>query len=168
MTRFIGGIVGIVLVFGLINGVLYVGQNWAKSDDRARLEQLKQRLASEESAIRAMETSLQTEERTLDGLSSSIASSAARIEYLERQYPYGIPSSVYSSYSLAIDNHNLLVADYNARIEGYQPAFSRYESAIVRYNQLVEEANAAAKKAGAGNFYIIPVPRGSRHTSRAR
>lgn len=91
-----------------------------------------------ESQLTSMESDINAVENQLRSLKSEIESLRSQIRSIEAQYPRGIPSSIYSSYSAMISRLNALVDDHNGRLP-------RYKSQIADYDALLERRNALAR-----------------------
>lgn len=128
------GLIGIVVLYGVVNFVLVGGRKLWHRGDQAKLDTLKTSLASENSRIDSLETQLKS-------LEADIRKSESYINSIDQ----------YSS------DYNNLVDQYNAKISRYNSLYSDYENSINQYNTHVNEANELAKKIGS-TWYIVPIP----------
>lgn len=88
-----------------------------------------------DSQLSGMDSDLTALQGRLKSVSGQIDSLRAEVRSTEAQYPRGIPSSIYPSYSASIDRINALVDDYNRRL-------ATYKSNLADYNALVDRRNA--------------------------
>ena len=73
--------------------------------------------------------------RRLETDAATLSSLRSQIEAIERQYPAGVPSAIYGSYSAMIERHNSLLAAYRA-------GYAEYDALVDRGTALVRESNA--------------------------
>ncbi len=153
-----GGLIGVLLVYGVINLVLVGGQNALHAGDQARLDEIKKQLEVEKTQISSLEANLSSLGQTLDSYEARISDLKSHIRAIEVSYPNGAPSAVYADYQRMLAEHNSMIAPYNSNLSQFKAMYADYSSRVDRYNTKVDEANALAKKIGS-TWVVVPVPR---------
>ena len=105
-----------------------------------------QELTDQRRGIEGAEAELETLDRSLDESEVRLASMVGRITAIERQYPNGIPRSIYPEYSRLVAEHNDAVAEHNALVARYGALRSGYEERVGRHNARVDTANRLAAR----------------------
>lgn len=85
-----GGLIGIVIIYAVVNGVLWFGQEAYHHEDNVKLEQM-------ESRINELKTKIENYESTAER--------------------YGMTDATYTNYESAITEHNKLIEEYNSLAE---------------------------------------------------
>jgi hypothetical protein len=129
--------VGLVIVYGAINLVLYGAQELWHKGDTDKLNAVKEFIKEKKIEIDSLEQRLATTESDLDEKKSQLDS-------------YKAFGNTYQ-YNLGVDDYNNLLSQYKLDLD-------RYNSAISVYNQKINEGNELSKKVGS-RWYVIPVPR---------
>lgn len=160
MNAKILGVLGLLVLCGLVNLVLFAGQKLYHHNDEARLEQLKKELTSSGAALNTMEADLDGEQEALDEMDGRLQKMKVQIEAYEKRKG-GLDSAAYSKYSALVKEHNGLVDAYNAKLSEQKADVVEYKAKIAAHNGKVDEANQLAKKLGS-YFYIMPIPLGRR------
>jgi chromosome segregation ATPase len=145
-TKVVGGaigIVGIALIYVILNVFVVGGQKLYHHDDQARLDSLKSELKEQKATIDNDESELTSKEDDLSSLKEEV-------ETYESDYPDGVPEEYYDEYRQKVN-------DYNSQLTDYKDQYSTYQNELGSYNEKVKEANALAKKIGS-TWYIVPVP----------
>jgi len=133
---FIMGIIKLVVVFGVINAILWGAQElyWHKDTKK----------------INEIEVYLENEKQTIGTLEAKINLTEAEIGRKESQL------NSYKSLGY-IDEYNTGVDDFNYLLSIYKQDLDTYNSKLTSYNAKVDEVNALIKKSGS-RWYIIPIP----------
>jgi len=105
-----------------------------------------QELTDQRRGIKDAEGELETLDRSLDESEARLASLAGRISAIERQYPNGIPRSIYPEYTRLLAEHNDAVATHNALVARHGALSSGYEERVGRHNARVDAANRLAAR----------------------
>lgn len=130
-----GGLIGIVIIYGIINLVLVGGQEALHSGDKKKLDQMKieldaglKEITSLEFQINALDSDLQTLKNQIDSTDD-------------------------------IDDKNVLIDRYNSNLPAYKISYDKYSTKLISYNLEVNNANELAKKIGS-TYYLLPIPVG--------
>lgn len=126
----------IILIFGLINLVLYGAQELYYSGDTKRINQIDQELEKEKEAIAILE----------DKLANTKEEIKQKDIELEKYKSSGF-----------IDEYNNGVSGFNALLNTYNKDLDDYNKMIKFYNNKVEEENLLIEKSGS-RWYLIPIP----------
>ena len=160
LAAFMGGrvakVLGVVLVFGVLNGGLYVGQDFLARDDVARAEQLEAELARLDDEIDDLEVWLDEQEAR-----------SAQIDRLGQELGSMPQSGRY--YDASLRGYNAQVDAWNRDLPGLQRIAATYDSLVTDYNATVDEYNVVAKAAYT-RWWLLPVAapgRGGRGAARA-
>jgi hypothetical protein len=136
--------------FLILNGLLYIGQEWYYADDVRRCDEIKTQLTQMDQEIDSSEEYLQERKRA-----------GREIEELEAKLKQGVNVfGTRSAYLAAYDNYKKLVNQYNREVGSAKQVSAKYQALVEDYNSNVEEYNKLAKSAYS-RFYLIPVPRGT-------
>lgn len=108
MKNSIIGILGIILVYGVINIVLVGAQDFWHSGDQSKLDALKQELQTKKSDIDTLEANINSEKSTMD-------------EYQANG---------------DVTDYNSLVDDYNSKLAEDQSDVNDYNSIVQQANDL--------------------------------
>lgn len=158
----IGGLIGLLLIYGAINLVLVGGQKALHAGDQTRLDEIMKQLEVEKVQINSLVNELTALGRTLDDSDARISDLDSRLLAIEKNYPGGAPSALYGDYTRMLNERNALVDPHNANLSRYKTAYADYSSRIAKYKSLVDEGEALSKKIGS-TWVIVPIPRlGSR------
>ncbi len=156
-VRAVASLVGVVVVYGVVNLFLVGGQELYHHGDKMAFDSLKQILETERASIRRAETELQAISSAINSGESEINRLKTGLIAIEGRYPGGIPSAVYTAYSRDVDRHNALARSYNASLARYKTLYAGYSAQVNRFNTMVDQANALANRVGS-TWYIVPVP----------
>ncbi len=185
-TTVIGWIVSllvtaVVLIVG--NVVVVGGQYLWHQKDYAKLDAIKQEMASQKIALSAQESDLSTKGAEIDqqkqelerkkteltNLKQEMAALRTSLDQTERSNPNGIPSASFPEYRSTVDQYNQLVRTtnqlvesynterdkFNSYVDAYNAEHSNYSKSIDAYNGRVTEANAVSKTIG-GTIVLVP------------
>lgn len=130
-----GGLLGIVIIYGIINLVMLGGQSVLHGEDKKELNQIKIELDSGLNELNALGFQLDTQESELKSLEDQINSTEDT------------------------DAKNELIDKYNNYLPAYNADFDQYSSKLVSYNLKVDRANELSNKVGS-TYYILPIPGG--------
>ncbi len=131
----------LLLIYAVINGVLWVGQELYYGADTKEISEL--------------ETVLKNEKQTIDVIESDIAAGEAKLNQKENQL------NTYKSLG-DIEEYNNGVDEYNNLLQNYQSSLSNYKAKLTTYNLKIDEVNVLIKKSGT-RWYLIPIPLPGRH-----
>jgi len=131
-------IIGFVVVFGVINLVLWGAQELYYRGDTQQ--------------VKEVETWLNSERRAIDALEAKINTSEAEIDRRERELDRLKTLGYISQYNAGVDGFNFLLSAYKRDVD-------TYNAKLTAYNAKVDEANALIKKSGT-RWYLIPIPFG--------
>jgi len=131
----------LILVFGVINGVLWVGQELYYGADTKKINEIETFLKNEKLTVNTIETALSVEETQLDQKDNLLNS--------------------YKSFGNT-EEYNNGVYEYNNLLQKYQLDLDNYKTKITAYNLKVDEVNALIKKSGT-RWYLIPIPLPGNH-----
>lgn len=160
-----GGLVGLVLVYGVLNGALYVGQDVLARDDVARAEALEGQLTAMGVEIDSLATWLDGMEQENDALLARRSQLATAQETVRRA---GIRRPRGTAFDRGFDDYNARVDEWNyVTLPAINHAAARHDSLIDRHNTLVDEYNVVAEKAYT-RWWLIPVPAPGGRGTRAR
>ena len=161
-------LLGVIVVYGLLN-VILVGGHWLwHYKDNKRRDQVKAQLGFERPRIQAIQIRLEGLTRNLDESKTQIEGLESEIHSTEGANPLGIPENIYDSYSRTVQYHNALVTEHNQKVIQQNLLYEDYSSRINQYNALVEEGNSLGKKIG-GTWYVIPMPHvGTKSSAKAK
>lgn len=143
-----------ILIFVLINGALYVGQEIYHRGDVQRAEALEAQLEELEAGIERLDSFLAekaNESERLDALGQKLDNPEAN--YLTE-----------AAYESDLRRYNSGVKRWNANLEMLQEVAEQRESKVDAYNALVDKYNIVAE-AAYSRWYLIPIPGGGRSRS---
>ncbi|MFH1867081.1 MAG: hypothetical protein ABIJ81_03300 [Patescibacteria group bacterium] len=129
-------IVKYILVFVIINGIIWGGQELYHRKDTQAIKRLDEYLLIEKETIEGLENKINAESTNLDGLQEEL-------NYLEAN---GF-----------IDMYNNKVDQYNDLLYAYKNDLDIHDDKISEYNLKVEEVNKLIEKSST-RWYIIPIP----------
>lgn len=129
-------LIRLVLIFGVINFVLWGAQELYHKEDTQR--------------IKIIEAQLEADQRDIDSLEAKIALEEAEIERKQKQLDR-------YKYLGSIDEYNNGVNDFNYLLAVYKSDLNAYNNKLTSYNQKVDEVNTLIKKSGS-RWYLIPIP----------
>lgn len=131
-------IIGLVVVFGVINLALWGAQELYHREDTKKINEIESYLEDERRSIDALEAKINSEEAQLEGHESE----------LNRLKSLGY-----------IDEYNDGVDNFNSLLSAYKRDLDSYNAKLTVYNTKVDEANALIEKSGS-RWYLIPIPFG--------
>ena len=105
--------------------------------------------------IEAVETELDSTDRSIDDAESRVRELDARITAIEHEHPGGIPDSIRPEYVRLVAEHNDAVALHNDLVARQRRLKDDYKAQVDRHNARVGEANAYAAASGPCSF--LPV-----------
>lgn len=131
-------IVGLVVVFGVINLALWGAQELYHREDTKKINEIELYLADEKRSIDELETKINSEETEIE----------QRENELHRLKSLGY-----------IDEYNAGVDNFNYLLSAYKHDLDNYNAKLTAYNTKVDEANTLIGKSGS-RWYLIPIPFG--------
>lgn len=149
------GWIGLLVVFGLLNGVLYLGQELYHRGDVKTAESIKAEFDVLDAKITHMETEL-----------GQVESLRQRLDELKRKL--ADPDAYYTTqttYDSEMEEYKALVGRWNASLPQMSKLANDYDQTVAEYNHRVESYNKIAKKAYS-RWWLLPIP-GGRHAEVA-
>ena len=137
---FFGKLLGIVMVFGVINLALWGCQELYYREDTKQIKEI--------------ETWLQTEQTNIKNLEVKIVSEKSELDSKQRQLNQYIGSGYTVGYISSI-------SDYNRLVDIFKTDVNTYNKNSMFYNSKIDEVNALIKKSGT-RWYLIPIPLSSK------
>lgn len=131
-------IIGLVVVFGIINLVLWGAQELYYRGDTKKVNEI--------------EVYLEGERLSIDALEAKINSEEAEIEQRENKLNRLKSLGYIDEYNAGVDNFNYLLSAYKRDLDNYN-------AKLTTYNTKVDEANTLIGKSGS-RWYLIPIPFG--------
>lgn len=145
-----------LVLFALINLVLFIGQEFGRDAEKKELEELNTKLAQLKQEVETLELNISFTEEKLKEADTFVNQCKAGIVEFESQAVNGaLPSQIYTQYTLAVDNCNAQVRNSNNLINSYNTLYEQYDRVIQTHNVLVTRANELAKSLGT-KYYIVP------------
>ena len=131
-------IIGFVVVFGIINLVLWGAQELYYHGDTQQVKEI--------------EVWLDNERRSIDALEVKINSTEVEVDRRENELNRLKALGYINQYNTGVDSFNFLLSTYKRDVDSYN-------AKLTAYNAKVDEANALIKKSGT-RWYLIPIPFG--------
>lgn len=126
----------LALTFGILNLILWGGQEIYHSGDRRQIKEIEILLDGEKREIANLEKKIEADEANLKQTND-------KLNHLK---------SIGS-----IDEYNAGVDEFNLFLEWHRQDITNYKNRLAAYNVKVDEVNVLIQKSGS-RFYIIPVP----------
>ena len=140
---FIMYILSLIIMFTVLNGIIYGAQEIYYWNDVKKCESMKVKLKNLKKEINKIEDFINFRKTKLD-----------RINQLEKEIKQGL-SKDYTKYKK-------MVNEYNSKIPKYKKSMNEYDSLIVEYNKVTREYNELAKDAYS-RWLLLPIPLPSKH-----
>ncbi len=140
---FIISILSLIIMFAVLNGVIYGAQEIYYWNDIKKCESMETKLKSLKIEISKIEEFVQLRKNKLD-----------KIRQLEQEIKQGL-SKDYNKYQKMIDSYNL-------NNNTYKKYMKDYDSLIVQHNKIAREYNDLAKNAYS-RWWLLPIPLPSKH-----
>ena len=131
-------ILGLVVVFGIINLVLWGVQEFYHREDTNKIKEI--------------ETYLENEKLSISSLETKIIQYEQELEYRESELK-GLESLGF------IDKYNDEVDNFNYWLSTYKSDLDSYNAKLTEYNTKVDDVNTLIEKSGS-RWYLIPIPFG--------
>jgi cytoskeletal protein RodZ len=145
-------------LFGLVNMVLFFGQEFGRGTEKKELEELKAKLDHLKHEADNLESSIRSAEKSVKTAKTLVHQCKANIAGFESQAVDGsLPPEIYSQYTLTVDNCKTQVRNSNNLVSSYNSLYEQYDQVIQAHNTLVPQTNELAKSLGT-RYYFIPVP----------
>lgn len=129
-------IISVVLIYGILNLILWGGQELYYYEDTREINQIEKWLEEEKQKIFLLE-------QKIDSQSIEIEQEENKLTDLENR-------RLTTLYNSNVDSYNYL-------LEGYENDFDIYDEKIAKYNNKVNRFNELIKKSGS-RWYLIPIP----------
>jgi len=140
---FIMYILSLIIMFTVLNGIIYGAQEIYYWNDVKKCESMKVKLKNLKKEINKIEDFINFRKTKLD-----------RINQLTKEIKQGL-SKDYTKYKK-------MVNEYNSKIPKYKKSMNEYDSLIVEYNKVTREYNELAKDAYS-RWLLLPIPLPSKH-----
>lgn len=151
-----GGLIAVILIFGVGNLVLWGAQEVAHAPEMAKLKAMEEELARREPALSAQELKLKELEVALQTSASSISTCKSGLAAFERQAVDGtLPAGVFAKYETKLAECNTLVDRHNAVVANGTVLAAEYDVGVAAYNDIVATYNSLAATAGT-RIVLIP------------
>jgi len=135
-------VLGVLLIYGLLNLILWGGQELYYRDDTKEINRIEYFLELEEIEIKSLEKKIETQSFELD-------QRKVELDNFERQN--------------FIDSYNSHVGAYNLLLATYKNNLDNYDYKLTQYNDKINKVNELIKKSGS-RWYLIPIPMLSKST----
>lgn len=129
-------IIGIIIIYGLINLALWGSQELYWRKDTQEINKIESYLKDEYGNINSLEIKINNESLSLD----------AKQKELDRLKN----DEMFDEYNLQVDNYNFLLKEYKSDVDSYNDK-------LIKYNQEVERSNELITKSSS-RWYLIPIP----------
>lgn len=150
-----------VVLFAVVNGVLWAGQEIANADEKKQMEALSAELSTMESSIKAIESTLTTKAGSLEGQQASLDSCSVKMDGFKRVAVGGaLPELEYQKYLQVKGTCEPLVTRYNADYLAYESLFSEYSRNVDTFNSKIGQYNRLADETAL--WLLVPLPRSLR------
>ncbi len=143
-------------VLGILNGVLYVGQEAYSRRAVANVDSFERQMNIRWSSFLADEARRRQLKAEIDSLRTKTRRLASDIEAIEKQHPDGIPARIYSHYSSLVDEHNGIVRRLNARIGTFNGMIRGWNAQVDAYNEDVARFNQLVSSVPTSRWYLLP------------
>lgn len=136
MKKLTKQIIGIVIIFIIINIIFWGAQEFYYRDESSQIKETQKFLESEERSIKALSLKIDEQKNELN----------------QKE----IKLNNYESLGY-IDKYNNSVDNYNFSLSLYQSNINTYKSKINTYNTKVGEVNNLIEQSGS-RWYLLPIP----------
>lgn len=137
-SRFIKSVLSLIVMFLILNGVLWFGQELYYMNDIKECEKMEVRLNELKKDASDIETMVKHRKMEQD-----------KIVQLQKDIENGLSKDIYT-----YDN---LVKKYNSELETYKNKMDNYDSIITEHNELARKYNELAKDAYS-RWWLLPIP----------
>lgn len=152
------GLLITLLLFGVVNGILYAGQEVWRAGDKRAFEALKREMDGREHELQIMKVEIGSLRDRIEMAKSRITELQAEARQTEARYAQsGAPSDAYRRYKAVIAEHNRLANEVNPLAKRYNALIDTHNSKVDAYNRDVPRFNELADRAFS-RWYIIPIP----------
>jgi hypothetical protein len=129
-------IIGIIVIFGFINLLLWGGQELYWRKDMQEIRKIENYLASEKTEITLLE--------------SKINNQSISIDFKQKGLNSLKNNGLINEYNAGVDDYNILLQKYKSNVD-------IYNGKLTEYNNQVDCVNELIKKSGS-RWYLIPIP----------
>ena len=151
-------IISAIIVFGLINLLLYGGQKLFQIKDIKQMNIIESTLTVSSQKIEDFETMLETQLSDLDQSENTIQQLGNDLDRLYDRYPNGAPADVVAKYNSMKDEYNSLILQNTIDRLNYFKLNTDLDLKVSEHNKLVDEYNMLSAKTSKV-FLLIPIPR---------
>jgi uncharacterized protein YoxC len=156
----------VLVVYAVINLILYGGQEVFHAGDKQAYDALSQEMEQKKADIETKRGQIQNLEATIEGRRSQIERIEADVHSTERQYAStGAPDDVYSRYKGMITEGNALIKQTNLMVDQHNRLVDSFNAEVAAYNAQVPQINDLGHRAF-DRWILIPIPLG-RHAPAA-
>jgi uncharacterized protein YoxC len=154
------GFISLVAVYGIVNLVLYGGQEMYHASDKRAYEALSQVMEQRKADIQGKRSQIQALEASIEERGSQIDRLKAELRSIEQQYgSIGAPTSVYVRYEGMIAEVNGLIKQIKPMIERHSQLVDSFNAEVDGYNNQIPQLNDLSHRAF-DRWILIPIPLG--------
>lgn len=123
---------------GIVAVVWVVTSFFDRSDERDRIEALREELRESRAVVDSCRQSVSREEMSFQEYDRRVDSLRQRVDRYESMTPGGVPADSYPRYMEAFDSYNRAVPDWAARADTLQAHWSACRETIREHNVLAD------------------------------
>ena len=125
-----------VLVYGLINLILWGGQELYYYKDTQEIKKIESHLENEKEQITSLESEINNQSNLLETKQKNLVS-------LKN-------NGLIDQYNAGADDYNFLLQEYESNVDIYNNRLAEYNKQVDRVNELIEKSGS--------RWYLIPIP----------
>lgn len=156
VVKLIGSIVGVYIAFNIV----FVGfQYVSEKEEHDRMRMLKGMMDSYTTQLKSTEVALKEKEMNVTTYFQDLELRAQEMNRLAKQFPNGMPVTVYADYQQRYQTHQqdsknykVMVADLEAYRINYENLIELHNGTVAKYNELNEQVGET--------WFIVPGFRG--------
>lgn len=154
------GILSILVIYALINGILYGGQEVYHAGDKQAYDALSRAMDQKKEDIAAKRGEIERLEAGVEEHRSQIERLKAQVHGIEQQYAAtGAPDDVYARYMRMIAEGNGFISQANLMIDEHNRLVDALNAEVSAYNGRIPELNDLGHRAF-DRWVLIPIPLG--------
>jgi len=151
-----GGWIAMALIYAVLNGALWIGQEVSSRDEAREAERIEAELATLEHEIEQVAVWLESKAQ----LSDAIDALGVRLDEGGAHYASS------GRYEEDLRRFNRQVDQWNAGMAALEAEAARHDRLIDQYDQLIDRYNTAAE-AAYSRWWLLPIPAPRRAVSAA-